>query len=88
MISSWEGNIHKNLLKTNDLLEQELGNLEKEDVSHDGIICGPLCKPHILEEREEVLELSIVLKNKNLPSIKFLLSWNLSSFLLTCNMPI
>ncbi|XP_050878278.1 uncharacterized protein LOC127082091 [Lathyrus oleraceus] len=70
MISSWEGIIHKNLLKSNNVLEQELGKLEKEDVQHDGIISGPLCKSYIPEEPVKVLELSTKLKNQRLPSVE------------------
>lgn len=70
MISSWEGIIYKNLLKSNNVLEQELGKLEKEDVQHDGIISGPLCKSYIPEEPVKVLELSTKLKNQRLSSVE------------------
>lgn len=70
MISIWEIIIHKNLLKTSNMLEQELGKLEKEDVQNDGIIIGTLLNPHIPEEPVEVLEVSTVLKKQNLPSVE------------------
>lgn len=50
------------------MLEQELRKLAKDDVQHDGVINGPLCKPHIYEELVDVLELSTVLKNQSSPS--------------------
>ena len=52
MISSWEGIIHKNLLKTSDALEQELGKLEKQG-PQEGIIYGPM--KNCEEESVEVI---------------------------------
>lgn len=70
MISSWEGIIHKNPLKTTNVLEKELGKLEKDDVQHDGIISGPFRKTHIHEEPMEVLELYTLFKKKISPSVE------------------
>lgn len=42
MISSWENIIYKNLLKSSNVLGQELGNLDKYDNEHDGIISRPV----------------------------------------------
>ena len=67
MISSWEGIIHKNLLKTSDVLEQELGKLEKP-WPQEGIIYGPMEKSE--EESVEVIESTAVECKQNLPSIE------------------
>ncbi|KAI5424664.1 hypothetical protein KIW84_030741 [Lathyrus oleraceus] len=69
-IGHWNGIIHKNLLKSNNMLEKELGKLGKEDVQHGGIISGPLCKSYIPEEPVEVLELSAELKKHSLSSVE------------------
>ena len=58
MISSWEGIIHKSLLKSSEVLTQALGMLEKGYVSREGIMYGPMCKPIIEEQAKEVLEVS------------------------------
>lgn len=70
MILILERIIHKNLLKTSNILEQELGKLEKEDFQNDGIIIGTLLNPHIPEEPVEVLEVSTILNKQNLPSVE------------------
>lgn len=44
MIYSWEGMVHKILLQSSNVLEQELGKLEKEEAQHEEILCGPLSK--------------------------------------------
>lgn len=36
IISSWERIIHKNLLKISNVLEQELGKLEKDEIQDEG----------------------------------------------------
>ncbi|KAI5431178.1 hypothetical protein KIW84_035367 [Lathyrus oleraceus] len=67
MISSWESIIHKNLLNISNVLEKELGKLDKYDNQQDGIISGPLCKPSRGSEPVEVLELSPKEKKQSIP---------------------
>ena len=43
-ISSWENTINKNLLKSSDILEKELGKLSVEDEKKEGILSEPMWK--------------------------------------------
>ena len=69
LISSWEGIIHKTMLKSSNVLTQELGKLEKEDISQE-IAYGPVDKPSSEEKFKEVLELSAEEKKQLSPSIE------------------
>lgn len=69
MISSLENIIHKNLLKSINILHQELGKLNKKVEENEGIICGPLSKS-TEKEHMEILELTFYLKKSIATSVK------------------
>ncbi|KAI5395141.1 hypothetical protein KIW84_061658 [Lathyrus oleraceus] len=69
MISSRVSIIRKNLLKINNVLENELGKLDKDNNLQDGIISGPLYEPYGKAEPVEVLESSPDEKKHSLPLV-------------------
>lgn len=89
MISSWDNIIHKNMVKSSNILEQELGKLNEEVVKKEGILSGPLSKSNKKEEPMGTLEHTSKLKKKiMLHQWKFFLNWNLCNCLPIYSMPI
>lgn len=70
MISSWETVAHKSLIKINDILDQELGKLDKEALLNKGILSGPLIITEEMRKLLEVLGISVEAKKDNAPSIE------------------